>query len=111
MRFTGRLTHERAGRALAGGSVVLCLALAWLASPWFLLGAAGTALNLIISAITDRCAVKSLLIGLGLPGERDLGRAEALAGLEAAPAAEQREPSARRTGSKLLAERLGVNVN
>ena len=72
------LTHERVGRFLAGLSVLGSLALGWLVSPWFLLMAAGVAGNLIISAITDRCAVKRLLIRMGLPGERDMGRAEAL---------------------------------
>lgn len=71
------LTHERAGRLLAGAAVLVSVAMALLVSPWFLLGAAGTAVNLMLSGITDRCAVKSLLVRMGLPGERDLGRAEA----------------------------------
>jgi hypothetical protein len=71
-------THERAGRLLAGAAVLVSLLLAQTASPWFLLAAAGTGLNLVLSAITDRCAVKSLLIRLGLPGERDIGRAESM---------------------------------
>jgi hypothetical protein len=73
-----RLSHERAGRMLAGLSVLATLALGCSVSPWFLLATAGVALNLVISAITDRCVVKSLLVRMGLPGERDLGRAEAL---------------------------------
>ena len=73
-------THERAGRILAGTSLLACLFLAQLVSPWFLLAAAGTALNLVLSGITDRCLVKNLLIRMGLPGERDLGRAEASRG-------------------------------
>jgi len=112
-------THERAGRMLAGGSALACLALGWLASPWFLLGAAGTALNLVVSAITDRCLVKSLLIALGLPGERDLGRAEALAASASArvdrPPAPTQLPPVRAEAAdgrgRRLADRLGVTIN
>jgi hypothetical protein len=107
------LTHERAGRMLAGAAVLACLALAWLLSPWFLLGVAGTALNLVVSAVTDRCAVKSLLIKLGLPGERDLGRAEALVCLSqkaAGDAATAVAPGAE-TGTRRFGRRLGVTVN
>jgi len=80
------LTHERIGRVLVGASVLTGIGLS-LVSPWFLLVSAGTALNLAISGITDRCPVKSLLLRMGFPGERDLGRAEglALAGKVAAP--------------------------
>lgn len=69
-------THERAGQLLAGTVVMATVALAWLVSPWFLLATAGTALNQVLSGITGRCVVKSLLMGLGMPGERDLGRVE-----------------------------------
>ncbi|MFH1022283.1 MAG: methyltransferase domain-containing protein [Planctomycetota bacterium] len=74
-----QMTHERAGRILAGASLLASLVLAQVVSPWFLLVAAGTGMNLALSGITNRCAVKNLLIRLGFPGERDLGRAEALA--------------------------------
>ena len=70
-------THERAGRLLSGAALLIGLTLALTISPWFLLAVGGTGLNLVLSGITDRCAVKSLLIKLGLPGERDIGRAEA----------------------------------
>ncbi len=69
------MTHERAGRMIAGFSTATAATLAWLHHPAWLLAAAGVGLNLILSAITDGCVVKSLLIRLGLPGERDLGRA------------------------------------
>lgn len=71
------LTHERIGRVLVGVSVLTGIGLS-LVSPWFLLISAGTALNFATSGITDRCLVKSLLIRMGFPGERDLGRAEGL---------------------------------
>ena len=71
------ISHERVGRVLAGLSLMGALALALTVSPWFLLAVAGMALNLALSGITDRCAVKSLLVRLGVPGERDIGRAEA----------------------------------
>ncbi len=70
------ISHERVGRVLAGLSLMGALALALTVSPWFLLAVAGTALNLVLSGVTDRCAVKSLLVRLGVPGERDIGRAE-----------------------------------
>jgi hypothetical protein len=75
------ITHERVGRLLAGLTMLSAVFLAWLHHPAWLLAVAGTGLNLAMSGITDRCAVKSLLMRLGLPGERDLGRAEMLAGL------------------------------
>lgn len=107
------LTHERAGRMLAGAAVLACLALAWLLSPWFLLGVAGTALNLVFSAVTDCCAVKSLLIKLGLPGERDLGRAEALLGLSRKATGDAAKAVAPRAGTatRRFGQRLGVTVN
>ncbi len=77
------MTHERAGRILAGISVAVAAALAYFHHPLWMLAAGGIALNLILSGITDRCVVKDLLIRMGLPGERDLGRAEA--GRRAAP--------------------------
>ncbi len=77
-----RLTHERVGRILAGASLLVSLLLAHAVNPWFLLLAAGTALNLALSGVTDRCVVKNLLVRMGLPGERDVGREEALRGAE-----------------------------
>jgi hypothetical protein len=71
------LTHERLGRVLAGLTVLAGLGLGLL-NAWFLLIAAGTAINLVLSGVTDRCVVKKLLIRMGFPGERDLGRAEVL---------------------------------
>ncbi len=72
------VTHERFGRGLAGLTVMATVLLGYAHSPYWLLAALGVAMNLALSALTDRCAVKNLLIRLGLPGERDLGRAEAL---------------------------------
>jgi SAM-dependent methyltransferase len=82
------LTHERLGRMLAGTTVLIALALAQFVSPWFLLVAAGAGLNLALSGLTDRCVVKNLLVKLGLPGERDLGRAEVLMDLPVHPPGE-----------------------
>jgi hypothetical protein len=112
MMGTSRMTHERVGRLLAGVVVIASLGLAYVHHPLWLLGVAGTALNLVLSAITDRCAVKSLLIRMGLPGERDLGRAEARAEAAArrAPVTVRRRfasaPSSARTS-----ERFPVGVN
>ena len=91
------MTHERAGRLLAGISVAGISALAWLHDPSWLLALAGIGLNLAMSALTGKCAVKALLIRLGLPGERDLGVAEGLR-LTAAAKGELREGSGRRIG-------------
>ncbi len=100
------MTHERLGRALAGGAVLISLLLGWLHHPVWLIGAALTSGNLILSAITDHCAVRSLLVRLGLPGERDVGRAEARGELESArPAA-----AGRRRLESRLAERAGRKI-
>lgn len=72
-----QLTHERVGRILAGLGVLFFTALGVAHSPLWLVAVALTGLNLAQSGITDRCGVKSLLMSLGMPGERDLGRREA----------------------------------
>ena len=64
---------DRTGRLLAGASVALVVSLAAVHSPWWLLACAPICINLMQSAITDRCVVKDLLIRLGLPTERELG--------------------------------------
>jgi hypothetical protein len=75
-----QMTYDRLGRLLAGLSILVALTLAHFVSPWFLLAAVGTGLNLVFSGITDRCAIRNLMIRLGIPGERDLGRAEVVGG-------------------------------
>ncbi len=74
---TTPITHERFGRGLAGASVLLTATLGWLHSPHWLWVTMGVALNLTFSALTDCCPVKSALMRMGMPGERDVGRAEA----------------------------------
>ncbi len=73
------ISHERAGRILAGLVVLTTLTLGYFHHPLWFLPAVGICSNLIFSGITDRCAVRDhLLIKLlGLPGERDIGRKEA----------------------------------
>jgi hypothetical protein len=78
LRNGNPVTHERVGRILAGLSLLGPALLAWLWSPWWLLVVAGVGVNLVASGITNRCVVKDLLVRLGLPGERDVGRAEAM---------------------------------
>jgi ubiquinone/menaquinone biosynthesis C-methylase UbiE len=103
------LTHERVGRILAGVSVLAGLGLCLL-SPWFLLLAAGTGLNLVFSGIADRCAVKRLLIRLGVPGERDVGRTEAVR--ESLSARGIQEPvDFARAHSGRPVNRIGAGVN
>lgn len=72
-----QFTHERLGRVLAGLGVLLFTGLGVAHSPLWLVAVALTGLNLAQSGITNHCGVKSLLIRMGLPGERDLGRLEA----------------------------------
>jgi hypothetical protein len=80
-------THERAGRVVAGVSLLGSLALGYFHHPAWLLLTAGTAANLVLSGLTDRCAVKNLLIRIGFPGERDVGRAEEIMSSRKATAA------------------------
>ena len=95
------LTCDRLGRLLAGGSVLGALALAQWVSPWFLLVVVGTALNLLVSGITDRCAVRSLLIRMGFPRERDVGRAEAAASMDSSSRRSRFPNRLARTGGQL----------
>jgi Inner membrane protein YgaP-like, transmembrane domain len=91
------MTHERAGRLLAGISVAGVSALAWFHNPCWLLALAGIGLNLAMSAVTGKCAVKTLLVRLGLPGERELGVAEGMR-LTSEAKSEVREGSGRQVG-------------
>lgn len=63
---------DRWGRLLAGVGTLLCLALAQLVSPWFLLGIAATALNLVVTSFTDACALRNTLIRLGAREREEL---------------------------------------
>ncbi len=72
------VTQERVGYFVAGTSLSVLLGLAWLHDPWWLLGALGISLNMMQSAITNRCVVKSLLTWLRIPSERERGRREIL---------------------------------
>ena len=98
-------THERAGRVLAGATMLLAVALGFLHHPGWLLVAAGTGLNLVLSGITDCCAVKRLLIRMGFPGERDVGRAEAIRSSRPASSAK----AASRPGRAATHEEAAVN--
>jgi radical SAM superfamily enzyme YgiQ (UPF0313 family) len=79
VQFRSKVSHERVGSVLAGVSVLLTVALGFFHSPWWLLSTAGLCVSMIVTAVTNRCVVKNLLIRMGVPGERDLGREEALA--------------------------------
>ena len=70
------VSFERVGNALVGVLILALIALTLCHSRHWLWGLAIMAGNLIVTAIADRCPVKSLLIRLGMVGERDLGRAE-----------------------------------
>jgi hypothetical protein len=64
---------------LAGTGVLLFGALAVLHDPQWIAGIMAIAINLLQSGVTNRCGVKALLVSLGFPGERELGRADGLA--------------------------------
>ena len=70
------VSYERVGNALVGVLVMTTVGLGYGHSPYWFLGTAAIAANLIVTAVLDRCVVKTLLIRLGMVGERDLGRAE-----------------------------------
>ena len=70
----GPLTHERVGRFLAGTGVLATVVMAQIHNPAWMVITGAIALNLLVSGITDRCKVKTLLVRMGFPGERDLGR-------------------------------------
>ncbi|MBA4387133.1 MAG: hypothetical protein C0404_04070 [Verrucomicrobia bacterium] len=79
-RYRWTVSHERIGRILAGSIVVIASLLGCLVHPLlFIVIGIGTGLNLILSGITDKCAVKSLLIRMGFPGEREIGAEDAAA--------------------------------
>jgi hypothetical protein len=78
------ITRERISRLAVGTTVLSAAILSVLHHPYWIWLAAGVSLNLLQSALTERCAVKSLLIQLGVPGERDIGREEALRTVEEA---------------------------
>lgn len=60
---------EGAIRVIAGGFVLLSLALAWLFSPWALLLAAFVGVNLIQSSFTGFCPAELLLSRVGVGRE------------------------------------------
>jgi len=57
---------ERALRGIAGGFVLISLALAYFHSPWWLLFTAFVGLNLLQSAFSNWCPMKSVLGRLGV---------------------------------------------
>jgi hypothetical protein len=69
-----KISHERIGRGLAGSSIILFCLLGIFVHPYFHLFNLLISLNLLQSAFTDKCLIKSTLISLGFPGERELGK-------------------------------------
>jgi hypothetical protein len=63
---------DRLGRMLAGASVLLCTLLGIIHSPWWLAGTLAAAANLVITSITDACALHDLLVRLGAREREDL---------------------------------------
>lgn len=56
---------ERWGRLVAGTSILGFTALAVLHHPYWLAAVAAGSANLVLSALTDRCPVRALLLFLG----------------------------------------------
>jgi len=71
-----RFSCERAGRILTALAVSSATVLGLLHHRLWFLVVAGTALNLLVSGIADRCMVRNALVRMGFPRERDLGRTD-----------------------------------
>lgn len=59
------MTVERALRLIAGGFVILSVALGYYVNPWFFAFTAFVGLNLLQSAFTNWCPMMSILRALG----------------------------------------------
>jgi hypothetical protein len=60
------MTVDEALRAVAGGFVLISLALGWFVSPWWFLFTAFVGVNLLQSAFTHWCLMMSILRKCGL---------------------------------------------
>jgi len=60
------MTLEEALRAVAGGFVLISLALGWFVSPWWFLFTAFVGVNLLQSAFTHWCLMMTILRKLGV---------------------------------------------
>lgn len=60
------MTVQRFVIGFAGSVVLACTVLAWLVSPWFLLGTAFVGLNLLQSSMTGWCLLAQILRRAGL---------------------------------------------
>lgn len=63
---------DRWGRLLSGSSVLFFTALGLLLSPWWLIGTLAAAANLVLTSITDACALHDLLLKLGAREREEL---------------------------------------
>ncbi|MFO0850682.1 MAG: DUF2892 domain-containing protein [Gemmataceae bacterium] len=68
------MTTERIVRAVAGGFVLLSVALGFFVSPYWLLFTAFVGLNLFQSAVTRWCPLEVVLVRLGVRTEADAAR-------------------------------------
>lgn len=71
------ISYEQVSHVILGLLLLGITALAYWHSPLWLLALIIIGVNLIQSSLTGWCVVKSLLVAIGIPGERDLGRQEA----------------------------------
>ena len=63
---------DRWGRFLSGLTVMLCISLALLHHPAWLIGTAATAASLLISSLSGFCLVHALLLKLGAREREDI---------------------------------------
>ncbi|MCU0725472.1 MAG: DUF2892 domain-containing protein [Planctomycetes bacterium] len=63
------MTIERTVRAIAGGLILVSLALGWFVSPYFLLFTAFVGANLVQSAFTRWCLMEDILRACGMKPE------------------------------------------
>ncbi len=63
---------DRYGRLLAGLGIMLFTLMGLLLHPLWLLATLFSAINLILTSITDRCPIKSLLLRMGAKEREDL---------------------------------------
>ncbi|MBA4387677.1 MAG: hypothetical protein C0404_06825 [Verrucomicrobia bacterium] len=73
------MSRERIGSFMAGLSVLATVCLSHMHSPYWLLITLAIAANLVVTSLLNRCVFKTILTRMGVPGERDLGRIDAMA--------------------------------
>lgn len=71
-----RWSRERLARLLTGISISIFLLLTFIYGRVWLIPLVSVGLNMLQSGITEKCLIKYLMVRMGIPGERDMGRIE-----------------------------------